>query len=266
MSRKAGIIAPSPPPPCTLFELVRMVRVMDIQEINLDAKKAIEHFINRGIYDFVEVANIGGNCDYSTVKPRIEYLDNVYGFLLNFYCENRINDISADYYSLNEQYNELIQKASDAVMAEYAPPDSFDNTDIKVYIYSLIFKRLAYFAMNYKHYFIALDLMHRSIQYETSYRTYNGLTIPTIKKRTKKEVNSERGEKSANTRYGDRVEQQKKFYYDLYVQRCKELKKSLPATKVAMWINNYHNEYDVEYEQILFHLRNAKKENKKTSV
>ena len=161
---------------------------------------------------------------------------------------------------------ELIQKASDAVMAEYAPPDSFDNTDIKVYIYSLIFKRLAYFAMNYKHYFIALDLMHRSIQYETSYRTYNGLTIPTIKKRTKKEVNSERGEKSANTRYGDRVEQQKKFYYDLYVQRCKELKKSLPATKVAMWINNYHNEYDVEYEQILFHLRNAKKENKKTSV
>lgn len=266
MSRKAGIIAPSPPPPCTLFELVRMVRVMDIQEINLDAKKAIEHFINRGIYDFVEVANIGGNCDYSTVKPRIEYLDNVYGFLLNFYCENRINDISADYYSLNEQYNELIQKASDAVMAEYTPPDSFDNTDIKVYIYSLIFKRLAYFAMNYKHYFIALDLMHRSIQYETSYRTYNGLTIPTIKKRTKKEVNSERGEKSANTRYGDRVEQQKKFYYDLYVQRCKELKKSLPATKVAMWINNYHNEYDVEYEQILFHLRNAKKENKKTSV
>ena len=77
--------------PCTLFELVRMVRVMDIQEINLDAKKAIEHFINRGIYDFVEVANIGGNCDYSTVKPRIEYLDNVYGFLLNFYCENLRN-------------------------------------------------------------------------------------------------------------------------------------------------------------------------------
>ena len=188
MSRKAGIIAPSPPPPCTLLELVRMVRVMDIQEINLDAKKAIEHFINRGIYDFVEVANIGGNCDYSTVKPRIEYLDNVYGFLLNFYCENRINDISADYYSLNEQYNELIQKASDTVMAEYTPPDDFDNTDIKVYIYSLIFKRLAYFAMNNKHYFIALDLMHRSIQYETSYRTYNGLTIRKIMRNAPKPI------------------------------------------------------------------------------
>lgn len=238
---------------------------MDIQEINLDAIKAIEHFINRGIYDFVEVANIGGDWDYSIVKPRIEYLNNVYGFLLNFYCENRIDNISADYYSLNQQYNNLIQKALDGVMAEYTPPDNFDNTDIKVYIYSLIFKRLAYFAMHNKHYFIALDLMHKSIQYETSYRTYRGKTIPKLEKETKVKVNSERARKSATTQHGDRVAEQKKYYFDLYQKRCKELKKSLHATTVAEWIYSQpkYNQYDVGYEQILAHLREAIRESKR---
>ena len=272
MSRKAGIIAPSPPPPCTLFELVRMVRVMEnneksLNEINSDIAKSLERFIERSHTLPIDIATPKGNFDNNIFEARNLYLTNVNNFLWGFFCTNQIDDKLADFYLLSKQYDSLIQKALDEAKAKYTPPDNFDNTDINVYIYALIFKCLADFAFRNKHYFIALDLMHRSIQYETSYRTYNGLTIPTIKKRTKKEANSERVKKATNTRYGDRVEQQKRYYLSVYDEKVKtaELKKLKAPTRkaVAKWIyNNEFSRFSVDEDTILRHLSKALKERK----
>ncbi len=272
MSRKAGIIAPSPPPPCTLFELVQMVREMEnneksLNEINSDIAKSLERFIERSHTLPIDIATPKGNFDNNIFEARNLYLTNVNNFLWGFFCTNQIDDKLADFYLLSKQYDSLIQKALDEAKAKYTPPDNFDNTDINVYIYALIFKCLADFAFRNKHYFIALDLMHRSIQYETSYRTYNGLTIPTIKKRTKKEANSERVKKATNTRYGDRVEQQKRYYLSVYDEKVKtaELKKLKAPTRkaVAKWIyNNEFSRFSVDEDTILRHLSKALKERK----
>ena len=58
MSRKAGIIAPSPPPPCTLFELVRMVRVMELIKEYLSIDETISYLKGNGViqadFDFLQ--------------------------------------------------------------------------------------------------------------------------------------------------------------------------------------------------------------------
>lgn len=272
MSRKAGIIAPSPPPPCTLFELVRMVREMEnneksLNEINSDIVKSLERFIARSHTLPMDIATPKGDFDNNIFEARNLYLTNVNNFLWGFFSRNQIDDKLEDFYLLSKQYNNLIQKALDETQAKYTPPDNFDNTDINVYIYALIFKCLADFAFRNEHYFIALDLMHKSIQYETSYRTYNGLTIPTIKNRTKKEVNSKRGKKSTITRYGDRVEQQKKYYlgvYDRKMEKAQLEKLKAPTRKaVAKWIyNNEFSKFSVDEDTILRHLSKALKERK----
>ena len=82
MSRKAGIIAPSPPPPCTLFELVRMVRVMEnneksLNEINSDIAKSLERFIERSHTLPIDIATPKGNFDNNIFEARNLYLTNV---------------------------------------------------------------------------------------------------------------------------------------------------------------------------------------------
>lgn len=59
MSRKAGIIAPSPPPPCTFFELVRMVR-------NMATKKN-------------DIALSFDKAEYYTLQEASEYLNRKQG-------------------------------------------------------------------------------------------------------------------------------------------------------------------------------------------
>ena len=258
--------------PCTLFELVQMVREMEnneksLNEINSDIAKSLESFIERSHTLPIDIATPKGNFDNNIFEARNLYLTNVNNFLWGFFCTNQIDDKLADFYLLSKQYDSLIQKALDEAKAKYTPPDNFDNTDINVYIYALIFKCLADFAFRNEHYFIALDLMHKSIQYETSYRTYNGLTIPTIKNRTKKEVNSKRGKKSTITRYGDRVEQQKKYYLEVYDKKMEKAqieKLKAPTRKaVAKWIyNNEFSRFSVDEDTILRHLSKALKERK----
>lgn len=258
--------------PCTLFELVQMVREMEnneksLNEINSDIVKSLERFIARSHTLPMDIATPKGDFDNNIFEARNLYLTNVNNFLWGFFSRNQIDDKLEDFYLLSKQYNNLIQKALDETQAKYTPPDNFDNTDINVYIYALIFKCLADFAFRNEHYFIALDLMHKSIQYETSYRTYNGLTIPTIKNRTKKEVNSKRGKKSTITRYGDRVEQQKKYYlgvYDRKMEKAQLEKLKAPTRKaVAKWIyNNEFSKFSVDEDTILRHLSKALKERK----
>lgn len=193
MSRKAGIIAPSPPPPCTLFELVRMVREMEnneksLNEINSDIVKSLERFIARSHTLPMDIATPKGDFDNNIFEARNLYLTNVNNFLWGFFSRNQIDDKLEDFYLLSKQYNNLIQKALDETQAKYTPPDNFDNTDINVYIYALIFKCLADFAFRNEHYFIALDLMHKSIQYEAFYRTYDGLTLRKIMRNAPKPI------------------------------------------------------------------------------
>ena len=82
MSRKAGIIAPSPPPPCTLFELVRMVREMEgISELeqrkaelidrNNDLNKSLEYRLSHSPIEFI----LGSYflCNYSMNNKNITY-------------------------------------------------------------------------------------------------------------------------------------------------------------------------------------------------
>lgn len=84
MSRKAGIIAPSPPPPCTLFELVRMVREMEgISELeqrkaelidrNNNLNKSLEYRLSHSPRAFILGNYFHSN--YRSVNKNITYLE-----------------------------------------------------------------------------------------------------------------------------------------------------------------------------------------------
>ena len=209
-------------------------------------------------------------------KKEFELLNSIKEYSFRYAEDISIKEAD-DYFNLKQQYIDIVESFdvndTDIEQSVYASQFVKFYNDISKLFLFLRLAQINYENENFQISFMFYSLIEQTYTRLRYHKHYSDKDIinqilrdEDSLKIAKKHVNSKRGKKSAVTRYGDRVEQQKKFYYDLYVQRCKELKKSLPATKVAMWINNYHNEYDVEYEQILFHLRNAKKENKKTSV
>lgn len=70
---------------------------------------------------------------------------------------------------------------------------------------------------------------------------------------------SRRTQKANEARWQGHVEQQRRKYLELDIQRQSDLDKKLSIKDVAMWIYNNRNEFEVEYETIRDHLSKARR-------
>ena len=172
MSRKAGIIAPSPPPPCTLFELVQMVRMMiDRIARNKNPKESLIHKIefelNTTICYYSSLNSDSGNSSDTREQLEILFFD-IYEQIKDFKIESE--DLREIYLS----YRELFKKVLSYVLLNPNYKNIIRRYKLEPCFKALININIAHNALRHEFYTIALDFYEQFVREQTIFMSHKG--------------------------------------------------------------------------------------------
>ena len=171
MSRKAGIIAPSPPPPCTLFELVRMVRMMiDRIARNKNPRESLIHKIEFELNTTIcYYSSLNSDSSNTREREQLEILFfDIYEQIKDFKIE------SEDLREISSSYRELFKKVLSYVLLNSNYKNIIRRYKLEPCFKALININIAHNALRHEFYTTALDFYERFVREQTIFMSHKG--------------------------------------------------------------------------------------------